>query len=67
MIKRLVHKLFKCPTFWRVEPAFQCPSCDKKYRCYWDGNDVAGVGKDYCDKCAGALEARAKALTEGET
>lgn len=53
---KILHKLFKCPTFWRIRPAFHCPQCNKGYRCYWDGNDVAGHGIDYCDKCARALE-----------
>jgi len=55
-IKRWRHKIFKCPTFWDKEPAFTCPGCGKKYRCYWDGNDVTGHGIDYCNKCAKKLE-----------
>jgi len=55
-VKRVIHKLFHCPTFWRLKPAFSCPKCDKKYRCYWDGNDVTGHGIDYCNKCAKKLE-----------
>ena len=50
--KGLFHKLFRCPTFWRIHPFFTCPECGKKYRCYWDGNDIAGVGIDYCNACA---------------
>ena len=54
----LWHKLFHCPTFWKLKPAFTCPQCSKKYRCYWDGNDVAGHGIDYCNKCAAQLETK---------
>ncbi len=57
-IKRWLHKLLDCPTFWQIRAAFTCPGCGKKYRCYWDGNDVSGHGTDYCNKCAGKLEAR---------
>ena len=53
------HKLFACPTFWKLKPMFRCPECGKKYRCYWDGNDVTGHGIDYCNKCAKKLEAAA--------
>lgn len=56
LLKRIYHKLFECPTFWRWKPAFECPRCGKKYRCYWDGNDVSGHGIDYCDGCAQILE-----------
>ena len=55
-LKKVYHKLFKCPTFWRLKPSFECPECGKKYHCYWDGNDVDGVGIDYCNKCAKILE-----------
>ena len=51
MFKRLLHKLFKCPTFWSIKPAFHCPICGKGYRCYWDGNDVEDVGTDICNDC----------------
>ena len=56
--KRAYHKLFKCPTFWKIKPRFKCPCCGETYRCYWDGNDVAGHGIDYCDACAAALEVK---------
>jgi len=56
--KTIYHKFFKCPTFWRIKPAFTCPRCGGKYRCYWDGNDVEGHGKDFCDTCAKALEGK---------
>ena len=56
LVKRWHHKLFKCPTFWELKPHFICPHCGKKYRCYWDGNDIAGLGIDYCNKCARLLE-----------
>ena len=50
--KKLSHKLFGCPTFWSIKPAFKCPICGKKYRCYWDGNDIDGHGIDICNECA---------------
>ena len=56
LLKRIIHKLFFCPTFWRLKPRFQCPRCGKKYRCFWDGNDIEGHGTDYCNKCAKILE-----------
>ena len=56
--KRWKHKIFDCPTFWKLEPSFTCPSCSKKYRCYWDGNDITGHGTDYCNKCAKRIEAQ---------
>jgi len=55
--KRWSHKLFSCPTFWKLKPLFTCPGCKKSYRCYWDGNDVEGHGTDYCNSCAVRLEA----------
>ena len=57
LLKKIIHKLFDCPTFWQLKPFYHCPSCGKGMRCYWDGNDVAGHGTDYCDKCAKSLEA----------
>lgn len=48
----LFHKLFKCPTFWRIKPAFKCPECGKTYRCYWDGNDIKERGINICNACA---------------
>ncbi len=53
--KGVYHKLFECPTFWQIKPSFKCPGCGKKYRCYWDGNDVAGHGRDYCNTCAAGI------------
>jgi len=50
-IKRWFHYLFKCPSFWTLVPAFQCPDCDKMYRCYWDGNDCACGTINLCDAC----------------
>jgi len=55
-LKRWHHKLFKCPTFWQRNPSFTCPSCGGKYRCYWDGNDIAGHGINYCNDCAKRIE-----------
>ena len=55
-LKRWKHKLFNCPTFWKLKTSFNCPKCKKTYRCYWDGNDVSGHGVDYCNKCTKILE-----------
>ncbi len=52
IVQRVFHKLFRCPSFWSIKPAFQCPECGKKYRCYWDGNDIIGRGTDICNACA---------------
>jgi len=56
----LRHLLFHCPTFWRVRPYYRdkhsCPECGKKYRCYYQGNDVIGHGIDLCNKCAKKYE-----------
>ena len=57
-LKRWLHKFFKCPTFWKCKASFVCPDCGHKYRCYWDGNDVSGVGINYCNGCAAKLEAK---------
>jgi len=65
MYKKLKHKLFNCPTFWRLKPSYQCPKCLKKYRCYWDGNDIEGVGIHYCDKCAAVLEGEVNGWWQG--
>jgi hypothetical protein len=54
--KKIHHKLFRCPTFWKLKYSFHCPRCGKGYRCYWDGNDVTGHGIDYCNSCASLLE-----------
>ncbi len=54
--KRVLHKLFSCPTFWSLKPRYSCPRCGAKYRCYRDGNDVAGIGIDYCNRCAKIYE-----------
>jgi hypothetical protein len=58
-IKRLWHLLFECPTFWSFTPKFTCPVCHKQYRCYWDGNDIAGM-IDVCNKCAVSIDAEVK-------
>jgi len=49
------HKLFKCPTFWRLRPSFHCPICGNGYRCYWDGNDCGGK-IDVCNECAATMK-----------
>jgi len=51
ILKRWYHKIFKCPSFWKLKPSFQCPLCGRKYRCYWDGNDIKGVGINICKRC----------------
>lgn len=53
---KIIHALFYCPTFWQLKPRFTCPCCGKKYRCYWQGNDVAHVGIDLCNECAKGAE-----------
>lgn len=60
IMKKLMHKLFKCPTFWTLKPSFQCPGCGKEYRCYWDGNDELGLGVNYCDSCVDKFKAKAQ-------
>jgi hypothetical protein len=58
-VKKWVHKIFKCPSFWKSvwntitksEPFYRCPECNKAMHCYWDGNDTS-KGIDFCDKCA---------------
>lgn len=52
LMQKIFHKLFKCPTFWRLKSAFKCPECGKTYRCYWDGNDIKERGIDICNACA---------------
>jgi len=52
LIRSWSHKLFQCPTFWRLKPAFKCPICGKQYRCYWDGHDEAG----YINLCTSCFE-----------
>lgn len=56
MLKKLIHKLFKCPTFWKFRLAFECPLCGKKYRCYLDGQDICGIGIYICNTCAKKYE-----------
>ena len=58
ILKKIYHKIFECPTFWRIKPAFKCPECSVTYRCYWDGNDVADHGIDLCNKCAVKYETK---------
>lgn len=54
---KIKHYLFECPTFWRIEPAFECPQCGSKYRCYWDGNDIGGK-INICNKCADEFQVK---------
>jgi phage/plasmid primase-like uncharacterized protein len=51
----ILHKLFRCPTFWKLKATFECPLCGRKYRCYWDGHNIKGHGTDICKKCARAI------------
>ncbi len=51
LLGKIKHYLFECPTFWKIKPKFKCPVCGKKYRCYWDGNDIGGL-TDVCKSCA---------------
>lgn len=56
--KKWIHKLFKCPTFYKSiwntflksKPYYRCPQCGKALHCYWDGNDT-NKGINYCDEC----------------
>jgi hypothetical protein len=52
MIKKIIHYLFKCPTFWQLKPAYKCPDCGKTYRCYWDGHDCSCGTIHLCGMCA---------------
>ena len=56
--KRWAHKLFHCPTFWKIKWAWCCTQCGKGHKCYWDGNDINGHGTDICNKCAKKLESK---------
>ena len=51
VFKKIIHYLFKCPSFWSVKPQFKCPVCSDTYRCYWDGSDIGGL-INVCNKCA---------------
>ena len=55
-LRKWRHKLFSCPTFWKIEKSFRCPGCHIKYRCYYDGNDIVGYGADYCDTCTSIIK-----------
>ena len=59
-LKRWEHKLFHCPTFWKMlfglKKKYSCPRCNATYLCYWDGNDVTGHGTNFCNTCANELE-----------
>jgi len=58
-IKKWIHKLFGCPTYWKSKwntlwkskPFYKCRECEKPLHCYWDGNDTK-KGTDFCNKCA---------------
>lgn len=54
-VQRWLHYLFECPTFWKWERTFTCPDCGKKYRCYWDGNDINGK-IHVCNRCVNSEE-----------
>jgi len=67
-IRRWLHYLFSCP--FRLKTAFHCKLCGKPKRCYWDGNDIEGLGINICHKCSEVVEAvnrlDAPPDTEGE-
>jgi len=50
------HKLFHCPTFWKmllgVRKKYRCSICNKPFLCFWDANDIEGYGTNICSKCA---------------
>lgn len=56
--QRWLHKLISCPTWWKswFKDGKRCPGCGKRIRCYWDGNDIEGVGIDYCNRCTAIIE-----------
>ena len=58
LLKKLYHYLFTCPTFWSWKPKFTCPKCGRKYRCYWDGNDIDNHGINICNSCAKTIVKR---------
>jgi len=51
MLKKILHYLFHCPTFWSLIPAFKCPDCGRPYRCYWNGHDCICGKINLCKKC----------------
>lgn len=55
-VKRWKHKLFHCPTFWKmflgIRKKYRCPICNRQYLCYWDANDIEGHGTGICNICA---------------
>jgi hypothetical protein len=55
--KKVKHLLFHCHTFWQWKRAYKCPVCGKRYRCYWDGNDVVDWGTDICADCYKKIDA----------
>ena len=65
LVRRIIHKLFQCPTFWIRKPRFECPICGEKYRCYWDGNDIDGHGINICNKCAKKIQPGSSADVSG--
>nr|BDD43753.1 hypothetical protein 13 [bacterium] len=50
-MNKIVHKLFRCSTFWNLKPAFTCPVCGRGFRCFWDGHDIGGL-TNVCSKCS---------------
>jgi hypothetical protein len=57
ILARLIHKLFYCPTFWLLMPAFRCPDCGQRYRCVWDGADCQCGVVHLCARCYQAAHA----------
>lgn len=51
IMKRIAHKFFNCPTFWRLKPFVNCVDCGCGMKCYWDGNDCKCGTINICNKC----------------
>ncbi len=54
-MKTLMFKIkhfFKCTCKLWEQPAFACPECSKKYRCYYSGNDCSCGTINLCNSCA---------------
>ena len=32
-LKKIWHKLFKCPTYWKPDKWYKCPRCKKVLKC----------------------------------
>jgi hypothetical protein len=58
-LKKWIHYLFDCPSFWRFRPKYHCSVCGKSARCYWDLNDCFGK-INVCNSCKYFLENKSK-------